>query len=344
MVRVQDGTAHYTNLQLCGSVWACPVCSAKVRQGRAEEIKAILSRHLRAGGGAYFGMFTLPHDFGDALEDVLDTTAQAFRRVLAGRGYTRDRETYGIVGTIRSCEITFGPNGAHPHIHPVILTERRLSTDELESLRGSLFGRWRSAVEGRGYRTPDPRFSTLTSIRSDKDVADYVAKVEGVDRRVALEVTRSDMKKGRESASRGTGKARHRTAFQVLEDFAATGDADDLDLWREYEKATKGRQAITFSRGLRARYGLEERTDEEINEAEVGGEDVFEVADDAWVALCKKRGAVVRVLELVETKGRDAAANFVFDVFEEYLRGKDGAWQRVRHRTGSLLPLRKPRA
>ena len=35
-------------------------------------------------------------------------------------------------------------------------------------------------------------------------------------------------------------------------------------MWREYERATKGRQAITWSKGLRQLLAMADRTDEEI--------------------------------------------------------------------------------
>jgi hypothetical protein len=44
----------------------------------------------------------------------------------------------------------------------------------------------------------------------------------------------------------------------------ATGLADDLEAWCEYEQASHGRKQMTFSRGLRQRYRLaEQETDEE---------------------------------------------------------------------------------
>ena len=38
-------------------------------------------------------------------------------------------------------------------------------------------------------------------------------------------------------------------------------------LWREYYTATKGRRAITWSRGLKKLYSIGEKTDEEIQDA-----------------------------------------------------------------------------
>jgi hypothetical protein len=31
--------AHYSNVQRCGSVWTCPICSAQISEGRRQELK-----------------------------------------------------------------------------------------------------------------------------------------------------------------------------------------------------------------------------------------------------------------------------------------------------------------
>ena len=84
------------------------------------------------------------------------------------------------------------------------------------------------------------------------------------------ELARSDLK---------TGKAGHRTTFEILGEIADTGDLEWLSLWHEYEKVTKRHQAITWSKGLRKLLlGLEpERSDEELAAEEVGGELVVEL-------------------------------------------------------------------
>jgi hypothetical protein len=49
------------------------------------------------------------------------------------------------------------------------------------------------------------------------------------------------------------------------------GDADALDLWHAWETGSKGKRALTWSRGLRARVGLDvEASDEDLAAAEVG--------------------------------------------------------------------------
>ena len=305
-----EGVAHYTGLQLCGSIHACPVCAARIREERAQEIERGLLAHLSREGGAEFLTLTVPHQVGDRLQPLLKAVAKAFRRVLGGRGWVADRSRYGIVGTIRALEVTHGANSFHPHLHVLLLTERPLSDQERTDLRSALFGRWASAVVSAGYATPLPGLCPMDPVRCAEDVAGYLAKLvveaDNQTRKLGAEMARSDLKQGRRAG---------RTPFQVLGDFASTGDCADLDIWREWEQGSRGHQAITWSRGLKASLGVAERTDEEIAEEEIGGEDVLTIRPEEWHAITATPGASVRVLELVEQAGPVAALEYIQTVY-----------------------------
>ena len=60
------GVAHYRGLATCGSIWACPVCSAKIRNARALEIAEAAGNWHRAGNTVLMVTFTVPHDIGHA--------------------------------------------------------------------------------------------------------------------------------------------------------------------------------------------------------------------------------------------------------------------------------------
>lgn len=107
-------------------------------------------------------------------------------------------------------------------------------------------------------------------------------------------MARADLKQGR---------AGGRTPFEVLDDFRWTGDTDDLIVWREYERATKGRQAITWSKGLRQLLTAADRTDEEIAVEEIGGEDLAVIHGDDWRHIVRVPGLAALILDHVE-RGR----------------------------------------
>lgn len=306
--------AHFAGLQTCGSPWTCPVCSAKIRQRRAEEIEQGVRRHLDEGGGVELLLLTLPHNNGDRLGRLLDTCALAFRRVLGGRGWVADRALFGVTGTIRVPDFTGGgDHGWHPHLHVLLLTECPLSDEERIDLQGRLFERWARCVVARGHQRPLRGLCGMEPVRTGEAVAAYLEKavlVRGEDgraRRAGLEMMRSDLKTGRGG----------RTPWEILADFARTGDAADLALWHEYEQATRGRQSVSWSRGLKGALLIEERTDEELAEEEVGGVDLVTFEPREWAILVRTPGALVRVLELAEEAGVLAVVVYVQELTAE---------------------------
>jgi len=46
--------AHYKSLIVCGSVWMCPLCAAKISERRrSEELEPAIKRHIEGGGAVY---------------------------------------------------------------------------------------------------------------------------------------------------------------------------------------------------------------------------------------------------------------------------------------------------
>lgn len=305
-----DDRAHFGNVQACGSVHACPVCAPKIRQRRAAEIDKAVRAHLDAGFVALFLTLTLPHDFGDELEHLLKSVANSFRKVVGGRGYVADKLDYSISGTIRSSETTFGKAGAHPHLHVILFVDRQLSDGEVRTLHARLFSRWTAGVESIGYRAPLIGLCPIERVTT-RGIAQYVQKFVETDdthRRLGMEMTRHDLK-----AARRQG----RTPFQVLRDFADTGDCDDLALWREWERASRGTQSLTWSKGLKARYSVGEKTDEELAAEQIGGELVAELNADQWNLVNAEHMGSLSVLEAAE---RDGAGGVQFWLFSAQIR------------------------
>jgi hypothetical protein len=42
--------AHYKSLIVCGSVWMCPLCAAKISESRQEEVERAISHHIEQEG------------------------------------------------------------------------------------------------------------------------------------------------------------------------------------------------------------------------------------------------------------------------------------------------------
>ena len=134
------GVAHYAGLTTCGSIWACPVCSAKIRAGRAEEIAAGAASWDQAVNSVYMITLTAPHDMGMKLSALLPVIADSFRKVISGRAWLKVKAVAGVAGTIRSIEITHGANGWHPHLHVLVFCRGDPGAEGLAAL-GSVSAR-----------------------------------------------------------------------------------------------------------------------------------------------------------------------------------------------------------
>jgi hypothetical protein len=252
---------------------------------------------------------TLPHDVGDSLRSVLSTVRAAFAALVAGKGWQTDKARYQLVHYIRAHDCTYGPSGWHFHIHVLLLGERALSAGEMADLQASLHRRWSGAVTRQGFRAPSSqRGVRLEQARQGNDVARYVCQVvigttNERPRAVAYELTRGDLKRSRHDG--------HRTPWEIFAAFAETGDCDDLSLWHEWERETKGVRAIRWSNGLHKLVNVVEQTDADVRAVAIGGELIYVFGSGEWYAISRFRGARARVLELAESEGSAAVSQYV---------------------------------
>jgi hypothetical protein len=192
-----------------------------------------------------FVTLTLPHGFGDRLGPLFSGVSESWSSVMVDKSVRKFRERFPF-GFVRSVEVTDGENGWHPHAHAVVLFDERLDRAALIEFRDVVFRAWCSAVERRGWRSPSPRYGIEVRQCSAPEAADrlgeYLTKqVDGL----GQELTRLDSKRARSGNS----------PFQLL-CLAASGDAGACARWWEYEGATFGRRAMTWSRGARAGLAL----------------------------------------------------------------------------------------
>jgi hypothetical protein len=319
-MRDNAGVWHYTGLATCGSIWACPVCSAKIRHVRAREISEAAARWHDAGNTVVMVTLTFPHHQGLALARTFPVLAAGFGHLISGEAWAGRPERYVpprpskrggmlpgrvypariglrdrtcVAGTIRSIEITYGANGWHPHAHALFFLRGR-DMRNVAILGGELQKRWRAWVVGQGFPAPSAIHGVDVRLcESAAEAGEYIAKTQD-GRAVGNEMTRADLKSGR---------AGSRTPFEILDYFRHTGDKAALDLWNEYERITKGRQCITWSKGLHQLLAADDRTDEEIAAEEVGGTTVADIRPGAWAEITSVPGFAVHLLELGESGG-----------------------------------------
>jgi hypothetical protein len=280
-------------------VTACPVCAAKICQRRAEEIDAALGAHLAGGGGAVFLTLTIPHDQAMPLEDLWRAVGGSWANIVSGRHRAALRDRFGVVGFIRSTEVTHGRAGWHPHLHILLMTDRVLTLDELRELHLFVRERWIRRVVSLGFRAPDiHRGIRILPVYTGDGMGGYMTKVgddENPGTSAGLELARSDLKAGRGIS---------RSPFGILEDHARRGDPADWRLFSEWLVVSKGRRTLEWSRGLRALLlpDVADRTDEEIAAEHESAVNIAAISPDVWRELVRRRLSVA-ALEAVEARG-----------------------------------------
>ena len=268
----KDGNrAGFSGVQSCGSTWACPVCSEKIQAARADEVTQALAEAQRRGWVVGFLTFTVRHSKRHSLRGVWGAVSKGWRTATSGSraAWEVDRDRFGLVGYLRLTEATVGANGWHVHIHalvfldPAAATFGHIGVTAVEALGASMGERWAKGVRsvGRGYAPSKRRGADARLVvGGSDDLAAYFAKnVYSVksNESAAADVTLSHAKQARHG---------NVTPFGLLARLVATGDADDLDLWHEWERESKGKRQLLWSNGLRADLlgDSEGATDEEL--------------------------------------------------------------------------------
>lgn len=290
-----DGTAHFGGVETCGSIWVCPVCAAKITEGRRAEIDRVLAAHREAGGRAYMATLTLPHYAFQRCDTLRRAVSGAWRKVKSGKAWVEARERYGWIGDIRALEITHGHNGWHPHLHVLIMFEPWAEKPDFFGFARWLFDRWAGAIERMNLGRCSEAAFAFEPVEMDRGAADYVSKWGA-----ALELTKAHTKRSKNG----------RTPFQILADFNGNGSDNDARLFREYAAAFKGARHLTWSRDLRRRYAMpEEQTDEELSNVDAARETHRASIDrDVFRAIVDKR-LTADVLTAFEAGGVDAVTS-----------------------------------
>jgi hypothetical protein len=323
-----DRRAGFAGLASCGSVWSCPMCSERILAGRQQELSEGLRAWTAGGGSVAFVTLTMRHRAGQGLGMLWNALSKAWDSANKGRAWQEAKAKYGVAGFVRVVEVTQGAAGWHVHLHAAFLLDGQVSAQDVDDMGCVLFQPWRSALLRAKLDAPIARSGGMVAKLWTGEagvMADYFAKntYEVDASRAALELARGDLKQARSG---------NRTPFRILADFLTMGVADDLDLWHEWERASKGRRQMLWSRGLRDLLKLSaEATDQELAAEELGSEqdDLVELSSDAW--------RMVRTGSLQAAVLDAAEADDVGAVLRAYLDARGIPWTDVRPRVGAVL-------
>ena len=250
----EHGTASYGGLQTCGSVWTCPVCAAKIAERRRVELLDAMELHKAQGGAVYLLTLTTPHQRGDVLADLLSQQGKALQSFLRDRKVKEVFKEMGHLGQVRALEVTHGRksarnNGWHPHFHILQFCQVNGSEADRKDWTARLYMRWAFYCDKAGLGTPS--YAHGIKLDDGTKASQYVTKWGLED-----EMTKGHTKKG---------KAGGESPFDLLR--AALADRQDkqaMALFREFSECFKGKRQLSWSNGLKARFFVDEKTDEEL--------------------------------------------------------------------------------
>lgn len=265
-----EGQSRMDNLQTCGSVWHCPVCSARISEERRQELSMLINQNRY---DALLVTYTVSHNAGMRLKPLKSALREAYRALKSGRWWQDFKEKWDWIGDVTALEPTHGVNGWHPHLHALMLIDQKTTPYLRAKIEYELKTRWLVCLERVGLSASFERGVDVQY--TDSKVRDYVVKFGEEDWTIDHELTKSNSK---------IGKSGGDTPFQLLLK-AGQGDAAAADLFKEYAAAMKGSNQLVWSRGLKEllESEVEEQAEQE-PETEwvfvgcVGKSDFYEIA------------------------------------------------------------------
>lgn len=319
--------AHYSNVQRCGSVWTCPICSAQISEGRRQELKQGMAHWQRMGqdGAVYLLTLTNPHHHGDNLVQLLEGQKKALHRLWTLRKSREMFKALGKVGHITATEVTHGVNGWHPHYHILLFFKKPINS---KALRNFLASCWQNCCEKSGLKVPSLEHGV--DLRDGKYADKYVSKWG-----LADEVTKGHIKKGREGSA---------TPWDLLR-LSEEGCKKSGRLFQVFADAFKGKRQLSWSKGLKRLLEVDEVTDEELaTETEKDSVEVDILAMEIWrlILRYKSRADYLKAKEHDIKFGSQRADNLVMSLAERYTKDyihelmKDADLHHVRYKALAL--------
>lgn len=304
-----DGLTKFGGLSYCGNLWQCPCCAGNVARTKAAEVEHAMRETAKAGGQSVFVTLTQPHNSNDELKPLVQRQQASISSVMSNGTVARFLQKHGYFGQIRAFEVTHGVNGWHPHLHIIMLFDDISIIKEKEQLHAVLYKAWSTQIVKNGGMKPTEKHGVdvrLPRKGDSEEIASYVAKW-------GMEVTNSHTKKGREKTSR--------TPFQILDDLSDNYSKRDHALLVEYAKGTHKKTRVYWSPKLKARFNVQEFTDEQLANAPVK-KVVFTLN---WLDFCIIRQLKLcgDLLDLAATHSHEFLTKYVkyvVETFREYER------------------------
>lgn len=275
--------AHYKNLQVCGSVWVCPVCAAKISERRREELVKAIKTWENRGGSVLMASYTVPHYAHQPLREVLEKFSKS-RYLMHHRKPWKKLAGLAIAGNVRALEVTWGCNGWHVHCHEILFIKPETPYQHPLRWQAAIYMMWASACRSAGLN--DPSMKHGVQVQDGQYAGKYAAKWG-----MECELTKGHIKHARGD---------NYSPWDMLRQYGE-GRHEFGERFQEYAKAFHGKRQLVWSDGLRKLLGLgEESTDEELAiRAEEDAVFLGLLTRDYWhlVVQVEKRGELLQVAE-----------------------------------------------
>ena len=249
MLDEEHNRARYNNLRVCGMVWTCPFCSAKISERRAAELAGAMAVAKAKGLKVALLTCTVPHVLQEGLKTLIKGLLKAWTGFTSDRVGKGIRADLGLVGTIRNVEATHGLHGWHPHFHCLVFYRNDVDLAEIEARWSA---HWQHVCVKAGLRRPSDKHGL--TLQDGSFAAAYVSKW-------GLE---HEMTKSMHKLARRAG----RTPFDILRDYETGKTSEEkeqnAELFREFVAAFYNVQQLHWSHGLKKLLAVEEITDEEM--------------------------------------------------------------------------------
>lgn len=271
VLKDDSGRTFFGGLMQCGSVWTCPICSRKINEFKAADMRKAFTGASDKGHNIELVTFTFPHSINQSLSSNLKKLTAARQDFWRSSTVKRFRSS-GYIGRIDSFEITYGRNGWHPHVHALVFSD---GTATAKSNSYLLTREWVRCLFKHGLANAlDMKgIERSLDVRDGSKAGEYICKFgsdgesklvkdgsKSVHWDMADEATKAHIKTGRKGSV---------TPFDMLRISSSTVDDKERihyrTLFREYASCMKGKSQIRWSRGLRDFYNVgEQLTDQEI--------------------------------------------------------------------------------
>lgn len=272
----------YVGLKRCGSAMRCPVCGARIRYVRREEIQKIAKVMLKRDFSYIFVTLTAPHDVNTDPHEFIKKFQEA-NRILKGNRFKGEKwkefaQRWGLAHSIRSIEVTDDKpgsglkSGVHFHSHTVNFCERPVfSEEDAAKLRDEFAARWVDALLKVGLITEAEKAKTFehgVDVQRPKAMVDGKI-VELSDPEMIQKLIDYVCKGASFELSPGTvggksGRKDERISHWELMRIALTERPDLQPRLLRIIQALKGLAHMQYSRGLKVFCGVNEVSDEDI--------------------------------------------------------------------------------